>query len=113
MAATPLPPFDEILLARFLAEASGARNVGITEPELLAGGAIQENWDFTARFIGGPMAGDQELVLRTDAPTGTRGRGRCSNGRSAGSKPMSRPRWPRCCATAISAPATTCWTAPS
>jgi aminoglycoside phosphotransferase (APT) family kinase protein len=70
MAATPLPPFDEILLARFLAEASGARNVGLTEPELLAGGAIQENWGFRARFVGGPLAGDHELVLRTDAPTG-------------------------------------------
>jgi aminoglycoside phosphotransferase (APT) family kinase protein len=70
MAATALPRFDETLLARYLAKASGARNVGLTEPELLAGGAIQENWGFRARFVGGPLAGDHELVLRTDAATG-------------------------------------------
>src|SRR6266849_4789959 len=70
MAATALPPFDRVLLARFLAEASGARNVGVTEPRLLSGGAIQENWEFTARFIGGQLPGEQHLVLRTDASTG-------------------------------------------
>src|SRR5437762_8535233 len=70
MAATALPPFDEVSLARFLVEASGAKSVGVTEPRLLPGGAIQENWGFTARFIGGPLAGEHELVLRTDAPTG-------------------------------------------
>jgi aminoglycoside phosphotransferase (APT) family kinase protein len=70
MAATPLPPFDQIPLARFLVEASGARNVGITEPELLSGGAIQENWGLDAAFAGGRLAGMQRLVLRTDAPTG-------------------------------------------
>src|SRR5947208_12869482 len=70
MAATALPPFDEISLARFLVEASGAKNVGVTEPHLLPGGAIQENWGFTARFIGGQNPGEQQLVLRTDAATG-------------------------------------------
>jgi len=70
MAATPLPPFDRVLLAGFLVEASGARNVGITEPELLSGGAIQENWGFDAEFLGGAFAGRQRLVLRTDASTG-------------------------------------------
>src|SRR5438874_5099527 len=70
MAVTPLPPFDEILLARFLVEASGARNVGISEPEVLAGGAIQVNWGFRARFIGGRFDGSHDLVLRTDAATG-------------------------------------------
>src|SRR5205823_15085696 len=70
MAATALPPFDEISLARFLVEASGARNVGVSEPQLLPGGAIQENWGFTARFIGGQNPGEQQFVLRTDAPTG-------------------------------------------
>src|SRR5712692_11844238 len=70
MAATALPLFDRVLLARFLAEASGARNVGVTEPRLLPGGAIQENWEFTARFIGGQLPGEQHLVLRTDASTG-------------------------------------------
>ncbi len=70
MAATPLPRFDRVLLARFLAEASGAINVGVTEPELLSGGAIQENWGFRARFFGGPYDGEHDLVLRTDASTG-------------------------------------------
>lgn len=70
MAATALPPFERIELARFLVEASGTRNVGTTEPELLAGGAIQENWGFEAEFIGGPFAGRQLLVLRADASTG-------------------------------------------
>src|SRR5712691_9428186 len=70
MAATALPPFDEISLARFLVEASGAKNVGVSEPRLLPGGAIQENWGFTARFIGGQLPDEQQLVLRTDAATG-------------------------------------------
>jgi len=70
MAATALPPFDRVQLARFLAEASGAKNVGVTEPRLLPGGAIQENWGFTARFIGGQLPDEQRLVLRTDASTG-------------------------------------------
>ncbi|HEV2336233.1 MAG TPA: phosphotransferase [Stellaceae bacterium] len=70
MAATPLPPFDRIELARFLADAGDARNVGIGELTLLAGGAIQENWGFRARFIGGPFDGEHDLVLRTDASTG-------------------------------------------
>jgi aminoglycoside phosphotransferase (APT) family kinase protein len=70
MAATALPPFDRVLLARFLVEASGARNVGMTEPELLSGGAIQENWGFDAEFVGSTFAGRQRLVLRTDASTG-------------------------------------------
>jgi aminoglycoside phosphotransferase (APT) family kinase protein len=70
MAATPLPRFDLVVLARFLTEASGARNVGLTEPELLSGGAIQENWGFDAEFVGGAFAGRHRLVLRTDASTG-------------------------------------------
>jgi len=70
MAATALPRFDRVLLARFLAEASGARNVGITEPELLPGGAIRENWGLDAEFDGSRLAGRQRVVLRTDAPTG-------------------------------------------
>ena len=70
MAATPLPRFDPIPLARFLCEMGSARNVGIGELTLLPGGAIQENWGFRARFIGGPFDGEQDLVLRTDAPTG-------------------------------------------
>jgi aminoglycoside phosphotransferase (APT) family kinase protein len=70
MAATPLPRFDRVLLARFLADASGARNIGLSEPALLSGGAIRENWGFDAEFVGGPFAGRQRLVLRTDGATG-------------------------------------------
>src|SRR5215210_6686934 len=69
MAATPSPP-SEPALGRFLAEASGARTVEITGFELLAGGAIQQNWGFEAEFLGGGVAGRHRLVLRTDADTG-------------------------------------------
>jgi aminoglycoside phosphotransferase (APT) family kinase protein len=69
MAGTPSPP-SEAALARFFAEASGARAVQITGIELLAGGAIQQNWGFEAEFLGGALAGRHALVLRTDADTG-------------------------------------------
>jgi aminoglycoside phosphotransferase (APT) family kinase protein len=65
-----LPPFERARLARFLAGASGAREVSVTEPALLAGGAIRENWGFEADFAGGPFSGQQAVVLRTDGPTG-------------------------------------------
>ena len=70
MAVTPLPPFEDGLLARFLVEASGASNVELSAPALLSGGAIRENWRFDAEFVGGPFAGRQHLVLRTDGATG-------------------------------------------
>src|SRR4029079_11169210 len=70
MAATPFPPFEDGLLARFLAKASGASNVELSAPALLSGGAIRENWGFDAEFVGGPFAGRQHLVLRTDGATG-------------------------------------------
>jgi aminoglycoside phosphotransferase (APT) family kinase protein len=70
MAATPLPPFELAPLARFLTEASGAGGVEIGPISLLPGGAIQQNWGFTADFAGGCLGGTQHLVLRTDAPTG-------------------------------------------
>src|ERR1700686_294755 len=69
MAGTASPP-SEPELAGFLTEASGARAVEITGLELLAGGAIQQNWRFDAEFIGGALAGHHRLVLRTDAATG-------------------------------------------
>ncbi|MBC8269784.1 MAG: phosphotransferase family protein [Rhodospirillaceae bacterium] len=37
--------------------------------EKLSGGAIQENWAVSVAFSSGPLAGMQELVLRTDAPS--------------------------------------------
>jgi aminoglycoside phosphotransferase (APT) family kinase protein len=70
MAATALPRSDLSALSRFLAEAGGASRVAIAGLELLSGGAIQENWGFDAEFAGGRLAGQQRLVLRTDAPTG-------------------------------------------
>jgi aminoglycoside phosphotransferase (APT) family kinase protein len=70
MAATALPPFELDGLARFLAAKGGADRVEIAEPVLLPGGAIQQNWGFTARFVGGSLAGPHDFVLRTDAPTG-------------------------------------------
>src|SRR5260370_40410874 len=70
MAATALPPFDEISFARFLVDASDAQNVGVGGIELLPGGAIQQNWGVHAEFIGGPPGGDHDLVLPPEAPTG-------------------------------------------
>jgi aminoglycoside phosphotransferase (APT) family kinase protein len=70
MAVTALPPFDPIEVARFLADEGNARNVGVGAFDLLPGGAIQENWGFHARFIGGPFDGEHDLVLRTNASTG-------------------------------------------
>jgi aminoglycoside phosphotransferase (APT) family kinase protein len=69
MAGTASPP-SEPALVRFLAEVSGASAGEITGLELLAGGAIQENWGFEAEFTGGGLAGRHRLVLRTDAATG-------------------------------------------
>src|SRR5712671_3975175 len=72
MAATALPPFDVAALSRFLTGASGAEKVEVTACELLAGGAIQENWglDVFFFFSDGRLAGPQALVLRTNATTG-------------------------------------------
>jgi aminoglycoside phosphotransferase (APT) family kinase protein len=76
MAGTALPRSESGLgdrqraLADFLRAASGADAVEIGRLELLPGGAIQENWGIDASFDGGPLAGLQRLVLRTDAVTG-------------------------------------------
>ncbi|HVB17891.1 MAG TPA: phosphotransferase family protein [Stellaceae bacterium] len=64
------PPADFGSLVRFLAAASGAERVETGAFALLSGGAIQENWGFTALFAGGRLAGAQPLVLRTNAATG-------------------------------------------
>jgi len=58
------------LIERFLLESSGANSVRIDDARLLSGGAIQENWKLLAEFHGGPHAGPQALVLRSDAPSG-------------------------------------------
>ncbi|MGC2199448.1 MAG: phosphotransferase, partial [Stellaceae bacterium] len=57
-------------LARFLASATRASAVELTGLAQLRGGAVQENWAIEANFSGGTLAGDQQLVLRTAAPTG-------------------------------------------
>lgn len=55
-------------LARFLAQAAGAESVEIVALERLPGGAVQENYALEVEVRGGPHAGRQQLVLRTDAP---------------------------------------------
>src|SRR5947209_3841657 len=70
MAVTALPPFDVTALSRFLTGASGRENVEVTACELLAGGAIQENWGLVVLFSDGRLAGPQRLVLRTNAASG-------------------------------------------
>jgi aminoglycoside phosphotransferase (APT) family kinase protein len=57
-------------LEGFLAGTVEAETVSIEEARPLSGGGIQENWLIDARVSGGPWAGRQELVLRTDAPSG-------------------------------------------
>ncbi|HUH85098.1 MAG TPA: phosphotransferase family protein [Stellaceae bacterium] len=57
-------------LARFLAEATGARSVAIEELRRLPNGAVTENWLLAAGFAGGMLGDAQRLVLRTNAATG-------------------------------------------
>ena len=57
-------------LEAFLAAAAEAGSAGIASARRLAGGAIQENWRLEVDFDGGPFGGRQDLVLRTDAPSG-------------------------------------------
>ena len=72
MAGTASPRSEprQRALSRFLAAASAARTVEITALRRLRGGALQENWGLDARFSGGPLDGEQRLVLRTCAATG-------------------------------------------
>ncbi len=53
-------------LAAFLREAARADRVVVEEEERLVGGAIQENRALTAVFEGGPFAGRQRFVLRSE-----------------------------------------------
>jgi aminoglycoside phosphotransferase (APT) family kinase protein len=57
-------------LGEFIAEQAGAGGARIVSARRLSGGAIQENYALKVRIDGGPMAGDQALVLRTDAASG-------------------------------------------
>jgi aminoglycoside phosphotransferase (APT) family kinase protein len=54
-------------LADWLASQIGASRVEIAEARLLTGGAVQQNWRLDIVVEGGPRAGAQAWVLRTDA----------------------------------------------
>ena len=70
MALTSAPEGSRDRLEAYLARAAGARAARVTTWERLTGGAIQENWHLLVDVIGGPYDGAQDLVLRTDAPSG-------------------------------------------
>ncbi len=53
-----------------LAPLIGADSVTLSNPQLLSGGAIQENWSVEAEVAGGPRAGTHRWVLRTDSASG-------------------------------------------
>ncbi len=57
-------------LEAWMCGAAQADAVAIAEARPLSGGAIQENWLLEVDVQGGPFAGRQEFVLRTDAPSG-------------------------------------------
>ena len=57
---------DKGLLA-FIRERADARQVVILQRKQLSGGAIQENWLLDLQIDGGPWAGAQRWVLRSDA----------------------------------------------
>jgi aminoglycoside phosphotransferase (APT) family kinase protein len=54
-------------LAQWLRDEAQADHVVIEKMARLSGGAIQENWSLDARVTGGPYAGAQQWVLRTDS----------------------------------------------
>ena len=57
-------------LCAFVAVASKATAVTqVTDPAILSGGAIQENWGVTLDITGGPQAGRHEVVVRMDSPS--------------------------------------------
>lgn len=60
---------QRLAVARFIAEAAGAQSAEIVRADLLAGGAVQENWRIDLDIVGGPHAGRLESVLRCDSPT--------------------------------------------
>jgi len=62
-----LDPSNVAPLTTWLAASLGAENVEIVGASLLSGGAVQENWSIDVAVTGGPMAGRQAWVLRTDA----------------------------------------------
>ncbi|WP_178119018.1 phosphotransferase family protein [Pseudomonas akapageensis] len=71
MAAVTVPPAERQLkntrLEDFLCVQAGAQRVTVEHQKLLSGGAIQENWLLDVCVEGGPHAGRQRWVLRSDA----------------------------------------------
>lgn len=67
MADNALTEANYGALEVWLAAAVGARRVEVARAERLTGGAVQENWRIDALVDGGPAAGAQRWVLRTDA----------------------------------------------
>lgn len=60
---------EQTKLQNFLATSAKSKTAQITGFYKLTAGAIQENWAIDLNFSGGPLAGRQELCLRTNAPT--------------------------------------------
>ncbi len=56
-------------LGEFLSKVSGCESLEIIALERLSGGAVQENYAVDVHFSSGAMAGRQQLLLRTDAPS--------------------------------------------
>lgn len=71
VAAVTVPQPEEQLkkarLEAFLCVQAGAQRVTLEHRQRLSGGAIQENWLLEVRVEGGPHAGQQRWVLRSDA----------------------------------------------
>lgn len=59
----------KIALQNFIANASGAERVAISDAKLLTGGAVQENWLIHADLAGGRYDGPLDVVVRTDSPS--------------------------------------------
>jgi aminoglycoside phosphotransferase (APT) family kinase protein len=57
-------------LAEFVAAKTGAVTVLVENVRKLSGGAIQENWAADLVISGGTHAGDLQVVVRRDAPSG-------------------------------------------
>jgi aminoglycoside phosphotransferase (APT) family kinase protein len=66
----PMPEFQRVALARFIAEQAIAPQVRIVDAVRLSGGAIQENWRVQAQIEGGAWDGAHAFVVRTDSPSG-------------------------------------------
>lgn len=60
---------DVDALSRWLRRALDADALRILRMDKMSGGAIQENWTLDVEVEGGPYAGSQQWVLRTDAPS--------------------------------------------